>query len=146
MTKKNEVGYSYIFASAHDAPCANCLTQRKQGFVYQDAIPITTALTQYLTSYTDPDGPEASMRTLQSFEPKHVIPFLKENLNWVVTHGESYLLDDPTEIRDSQLEISLWDRIYDLPTVEMRMGLYYPAELHPEITEGKLGGYGYTGA
>ena len=141
MTKKNEVGYSYIFASARDAPCANCITQREQNFIYEDAIPITTALTQYLSSYTDEDGPDPSMRTLQSFEPEHVIPFLKEHLNWVVTDGASTLLDDPTALRNSQLEISVWDRLYDMPTEDMRLGKYHPATLHSEVTEGRLGGY-----
>ena len=141
MTKKNEVGYSYIFASPPSAPCANCTTQRSQGFIYEDAIPLSEALTKYLVSYTDADGPELGMRTLQSFEPEHVVPFLKENLNWVLTNGASGLIDDEERIRASELEISVWDRLYDLPTEEARMGLYHPATLHAQATEGRLGGF-----
>ena len=145
MTKKNEVGYSYVFASQPDAPCANCAIQREEGFLYEDAIPITTALTKYLTSYTKPDGPDAGMRTLQSFEPEHVVPFLKEHLNWVITDGGSGLLDNPTDIRNSKLEVSVWDRLYDLPTPENRLGCYYPAQLHREVTQGQLGGLSTVG-
>ena len=140
MTKKNEVGYSYIFASAQSAPCANCASQRSRGFIYEDAIPLSEALTKYLVSYTDEDGPEPGMRTLQSFEPKHVVPFLKENMNWVLTDGASGLIDDEERIRASQLEIAVWERLYDLPTEEARMGKYHPATLYAEATEGRLGG------
>ncbi len=103
------------------------------------------ALTKYLTSYTDPDdGPELNLRTLQSFEPEHVVPFLKQNLKWAITNTASEVKDDIETIRDSQLEISVWDRIFDLPTPEHRLGLYYPAELHREVTETQPGGLGYS--
>ena len=141
MTKKNEVGYSYIFATPPSAPCANCASQRSQGFIYEDAIPLAAALTKYLASYTDPDGPELEMRTLQSFEPEHVVPFLRENLKWVLTDGASALIDDEERIRASELEITVWERLYDLPTEEARMGKYHPATLHAQATEGRLGGH-----
>ena len=144
FTEKNEVGYSGIFAFDRSAPCANCLQQREDGVMYQDAIPFTMAMTKYLTSFTDADGPETDMRTLQSFEPEYVVPFLKQNMHWVITTTASDLVDDLEMIRDSRLEVSVWDRVFDLPTPEHRMGLYYPVEVHREITETQPGGLGYT--
>ena len=61
FTKKNEVGYSTIFASPWEAPCANCVRQRQEHFIYQDAIPLTMAMTQWLTSYEGTDGPEREL-------------------------------------------------------------------------------------
>jgi len=146
LTKKNEVGYAGIFASRPANPCANCGQQRGDGIVYQDAIPITTQLGRYLTSYTDPDGPDAQMRTLESFESEHVVPFLRKHLRWILTGAASNLLNDAQKIKDSRLEISVWDRIFDLPTAEHLLGVYHLADLHLEVTETRLGGYGYTGA
>ena len=142
--QKNEVDYSSIFASDRSAPCANCLQQREQGAVFQDAIPLTMAMTKYLTSYTDADGPELGLRTLQSFEPEHVVPFLKANMHWVLTSTASDVIDNIDMIKDSQLEVSVWDRIFDLPTPEHRLGLYHPAGLHREVTEAQVGGLGYS--
>ncbi|KAI9845231.1 MAG: hypothetical protein M1837_004986 [Sclerophora amabilis] len=144
FTKKNEVGFSGIFASDRSAPCANCLQQREDGMVYQDAIPLTMAMTKYLTSNTDPDGPDPDRRTLQSFEPEHVVPFLRQHMHWVITTPASDVIDAPEKIRDSQLEISVWDSIFDLPTPDRHLGSYHPANLHQEITETQPGGLGYT--
>ena len=144
FSKKNEVGYSTIFASQWDAPCANCVHQRQEHLIYEDAIPMTMAMTQYLTSYEGADGPTQNMRTLQSLEPEHVRPFLKKHLHWVVTTTSSQVIDNIDMIRNSQLEISVWDRIFDLPTEEYRLGLYHEATLHPDITTDQPGGLGFT--
>ena len=102
------------------------------------------AMTQWLTSYEGTDGPEPEVRTLQSLEPEHVGPFLKENLRWVVTTTSSEVIDNVDMIKNSQLEISVWDRIFDLPTDEHRLGLYHEATLYPTITTRYPGGLGYT--
>ena len=64
FTKKNEVGSSTVFASPWDAPCANYVHKRQEHLTYEDAIPMTMAMTQYLTSYGGADGPSQDMRTL----------------------------------------------------------------------------------
>ncbi len=143
ITKKNEIGFTGVFASTHDAPCANCVEQREQGFIYEDAIPITSSLYDYLISNTSPIGPEMKMRTLESFHPKHVLPFLKQHLHWVVTDTASQLINDEQELAKSKLEILVSSRAYDLPTATSPLGLYHPSEEYPEITAGKVGGYGY---
>ena len=145
ITKKNEVGFTGVFASTRDAPCANCLEQREQGFIYEDAIPVTSSLYEYLVSNTATGGPEMGMRTLESLHPNHVVPFLKKYLCWVVTNTASQLINDDQEIVKSKLEILVSSRAYDLPTSTSPLGLYYPSEEYPEITAGKVGGYGYTG-
>ena len=144
LTKMNEVGFASIFASDSSAPCANCLEQREEGFIYEDAIPLTMALTKYLRSYTDEYGPEPAMRTLESLEPEHVTRFLKEHMAWVITTTSSELIDDVQRIKDSELKVAVWDRIFELPSEEYKLGLYHPAELHQAITETKPGGLGYT--
>lgn len=146
LTKKNEVGFSSVFATTPEAPCANCAKQREDGMTYEDAIPITPSLTAYLRSNTDSevDGPQMSLRTLDSFKPEHVVPFLKANLVWRLTDTASNLLDDQQKLIDSGLEITVSARKFDLPTPDHPLGIYYPARGYREITEDKVGGFGYT--
>ena len=114
--------------------------------IYEDAIPITPSLVNYLISNNaaPEDGPDPSMRTLESLEPKHVVPFLKEHLDWRITDVSSSLKNAEEDLISSGLEITVSDRLYDLPTNEKPLGEYYPSSIHQEITEGKLGGYGYV--
>jgi hypothetical protein len=145
ITKKNEVGFSHIFATSEDSPCANCISQREEGMLYEDVIPISHSLYAYLKSNTDPetDGPPMSLRTLESFEPEHVVPFLKQNLAWRLTDPASNLLDDQQQLVDSKLELTISARDFDLPTTEHPLGVYHPAVEYREVTEDKVGGFGY---
>jgi Tyosinase C-terminal domain len=146
VTKKNEVGFSGIFATSQEAPCSNCIQQREDGIIYEDAIPITPSLFAHLKSNDapEPDGPLMDLRTLESFEPEQVRPFLKANLAWRLTDTASNLLDDQQRLIDSALEITVSARKFDLPTPEHPLGVYHPAESYRDITEDKLGGFGYT--
>lgn len=146
LTKKNQVGFSTVFASSRDTSCTNCAKQRNDGLVYKDVIPITHALYAYLKSNTDPetDGPLMSLRTLESFAPEHVVPFLKKNAAWRLTDMASNLLDDQQQLIDSGLEVSISSRKFDLPTPEHPLGVYHPAQRYPEITSDKLGGFGFV--
>ena len=112
--------------------------------MYQDGTPLTMAMTKYLKSYKDGDGPSLDMRTLESLEPEHVVPFLNQHLDWIITDTASEVKGGIDTMRESRLEISVWDRIFDLPTPEHNLGLYHPATLHPEITQTHPGGLGYT--
>jgi hypothetical protein len=116
--------------------------------MYEDAIPITHALYAYLNSNTDSetDGPLMTLRTLESFEPEHVVPFLKKNLGWKLTDTASNLLDDQQKLIDSALEITISSRTFDLPTPQYPLGVYHPAEEYREITDDKIGGFGYVAA
>ena len=80
ITKKNEVGFSGIFASSANAPCANCIQQREDDMLYEDVIPITSALLAYLTTNKALEGPVDTLRTLETFRPEHVVPFLKAHM------------------------------------------------------------------
>jgi len=146
ITKKNEVGFSSIFASSPDAPCANCVRQREEGFIYEDAIPITTLLYGYLRSNTAVEGPEPELRTLESFHPDQVVPFLKKYLSWRVTDIASNLINEEQRLLASGLEVRVSVRNFDLPTAEAPLGVYYPPEVYQEITQDKVGGFGYTPA
>ena len=48
MARKNEVGFAGIFTSSDDAGCANCEQQRDAGIMYEDVVPITSTLVDYL--------------------------------------------------------------------------------------------------
>lgn len=141
ITKKNEVGFTTVFATASSAPCANCVTQRENDLIYEDAIPITPALFSYLASNpaAEDDGPAMNLRILQSFEPGQVVDFLKKNLAWRVTDMASNSINT-TELAASGLEVSVSVREFDLPSAEKPLGIYYPAVVYEEITRGKIGG------
>lgn len=143
ITKKNEVGFSSIFASSIDAPCANCIQQREDGMLYEDAIPITTALLAYLQSNTGSSGPNPTLRTLESFRPEHVVPFLKANIGWRLTDLASNLITDEQDLLASKLEVTVTARSFELPSAEKPLGEYYPAYAYEEITNDKLGGFGF---
>lgn len=144
MTKKNEVGFTGIFASDSDIGCANCNQQRERGMLYADVIPITPALINYLEAATGGDGtgtlPADDMRTLRNLEPEHVVPFLKRNLRWRILDSASNLKTEQ-DVRDSDLEIAVTDRLFDVPTDSNPLGTYRESTVHPEITQGKVGGY-----
>lgn len=146
ITKKNEVGFSSIFATTKNTPCANCVSQREAGIVYEDVIPISHSLYAYLKSNGAPetDGPLMTLRTLESFEPEHVVPFLKQNMAWRLTDTASTLLDDEVRLVDSKLEITVTSRMFDLPTAEHPLGVYHPSVEYKGVTEDKIGGYGYV--
>ena len=78
-TKKNEVGFTGVFASTYNTPCVNCLEQRGGSFIYKDAIPITPSLSSYLRSNTA-KSPKKEIRTLESFRPEHIMLFLKRHM------------------------------------------------------------------
>jgi hypothetical protein len=144
-TDRSEIGFSAIFASPTGAPCAGCAEQREAGLVYEDAIPITHSLFPYLRSNNSPGGPPQERRTLDSFRPEHVIPFLKDRLEWRITDTASNLLaEDEAALLESGLEVTVSVRDFELPTQERPMGIYRPAVVYKEITEEKVGGYGYT--
>jgi hypothetical protein len=147
LTKKNEVGYTGVFASSRNAPCVNCVQQREDGLVYEDAIPITPVLINYLTSSNVPesDGPKLDLRILQDYSEEQVVPFLKKNLRWRLTDAGSRIIDQG-QWADGGLEIRVSSRKYQLPTPEYPLGIYYPPTPHPEITADVPGGYGYSGA
>lgn len=146
LTKKNEIGFTGIFASPWDAPCANCEKQRAEGAMYQDAIPITHALYDFLRTnagqWEDGDGPDQELRVLDSFRPEHVVPFLKEHLQWRVVDAASGLIEDEQALRGSKLEVVIFRRDYELPSENRLLGVYFPATGYPEITRGKVGGAG----
>jgi len=146
FTKKNEVGYTGVFATAWEAPCANCVEQREEGLVYEDAIPITPVLTDYLASNNVPeaDGPKLELRTLEGFSEERVVPFLKKNLRWRVTDTSSRPIEEG-RWGDAGLEIRVSSRKFTLPTPEYPLGIYHPITPYPSITENLVGGYGYSG-
>ncbi|CAG8980482.1 hypothetical protein HYALB_00013118, partial [Hymenoscyphus albidus] len=137
ITKKNEVGFSHIFATSTDSPCANCTTQRADGLLYEDVIPISHSLKHYLRSNTAAaaDGPIPQLRVLDNYEPENVVPFLAKNLQWRITDTAGNLLGDEQKMRESGLVVAVSCRLFDLPTPEMPLGVYHPAKDYAEITE-----------
>ena len=102
------------------------------------------ALTKYLHSYTIDDGSDRAMRTFGNLEPEQVVPFRRANVAWVITMTSSQVMDDVQRMRNSALQVAVWDRIFNLPSPEHKLGVYYPAEVHQAATETQPGGMGYT--
>ena len=65
------------------------------------------ALTKYLRSYTDDDGPDRAMRILECLVPEHVVPFLRANIAWVITTTSSQVIDDVQRIKNSALQVAV---------------------------------------
>jgi hypothetical protein len=146
MTKKNEAGFTGVFASPPDAieGCANCTAQREQDIVVDDVIPLTTILYDYLEAAP---GSETLIRdgdhkTIPDLSPDSVVPFLKEQLRWRIIDLDATLLANQEQ--QAGLEITVSSRPFTSPTAENLMGVYGPETVHIEITNEKPGGFGYT--
>ncbi|KAI9804942.1 MAG: hypothetical protein M1833_006245 [Piccolia ochrophora] len=139
MTAPNQVGFTTVFANNDEAHCANCQTQRDQKLLYADVVPLTTALVAYLKSNEAEQGPPQENRVLESLEPEHVVPFLKERLEWRVVDAAS-VPQSTRAVADAGLRIMVTDRLYNLPSEEHPLGEYEESRRHPECTNEKLGG------
>ncbi len=145
MVRGNEVGFSGIFTTTAEAVCANCDEQRARNFMYEDVVPITSTLVDYLE-----DNPiskdliqEGTIKTIPNLEPANVEPFLKEHLKWRIVDTASNLMNSEQQIKDSGLEVKVVSRMFETPNDENKLGVYSDPVLHQEITETKAGGYGY---
>ena len=146
MVRKNEVGFSGIFTSRNDAECANCEQQRDAGLMYEDVVPITSTLVDYLDANPKSKDliQEGEIKTIRDLEPDQVRPFLKEHLQWRIVDLHSNLIDDEQRIRDSGLEVKVMSRMFETPNDENKLGVYSDPVLYQDITELKQGGYGYA--
>ena len=141
----NQVGFSGIFASADRSNCASCAIQRDEDFLYEDVVPLTSKLLDYLTSETSAGDliRDGEKKTIDSLDPEEVIPFLKEHLQWRVTDTASNLLGEGGlgGDADAGLQIKVADRLFELPSGQNLLGRYGTSTVHPEITQGKPGGF-----
>ena len=145
MTRRNEVGFSGVFTSNVAAECANCDAQRAADIMYEDVIPITSTLVDYLKGNLKSDGliRAGDLKTIPDLKPESVVPFLKEHLQWRVVDPESNLIDGVQQIKDSGLEVKVVQRMFETPNDANKLGVYSDPVLYQEITEGKLGGFGF---
>lgn len=146
MTKKNEVGFAGIFARGREEMegCANCAQQLADDIVVEDAIPLTTMLYDYLES-NQRDVPliqSAEYQTIRDLTPDSVVPFLGKQLQWRMIDLTARLLAGQEQ--RAGLEITISSRSYTPPTADNIMGVYGPETVHPEITSGTPGGFGYV--
>ncbi|KAK3112691.1 hypothetical protein LTR53_010772 [Teratosphaeriaceae sp. CCFEE 6253] len=136
MTRMNEVGFSGVFASPKGSACTNC--KNNAAMVYEDTVPLTSKLTEYLSASPGavaflPDG-----RTLQSLEVNDVVPFLKDNLSWKLVDTAGALLRG---VEHSGLEVKVTDRLFTPPSAADPLGVHELSQVHAEITAGKVGGF-----
>jgi hypothetical protein len=145
MTKKNKAGFTGVFSRPLDdvSGCANCVKQREQDIIIEDTIPLTSFLYSFLTASKDSETliPQAQKKTIDNLTPDEVVPFLKENLQWRMTDLGANLLEGEQQ---AGLEILVTHRTLLAPDPEHLLGQYGPIEPHPEITNGKPGGWGYV--
>src|SRR5271156_3806054 len=73
------VGIDGIFATRNIGNCDNCRNQQELGLIDSDVISLTTVLIAYWKTKEAHCG-----MTLESLDPRHVIPFLRYNLHWRV--------------------------------------------------------------
>ena len=146
MTKKNEVSFTTVFAAPSETSgdCATCEKNRRNDISVEDAIPLTTQLSDYLDSNPISAGliAQGNLLTIPSLAPEHVVPFLKEHLQWRMTDLGAGLLVGQEQ--QALLEVAVSSRTFTLPTSEQPMGVYGPRTLYPEITSDKAGGYGHV--
>lgn len=144
ITKKNEVGFTGVFASSKESQCASCKTARDQDVICEDVVPLTTQLTDYLAS--NPRSQDliavGNIRTLQSLEPEHVVPFLREHLQWRITDTKSRLLVGQEQ--QAGLKVIITNRTFQPPNEEHLLGVYGSSTAYPAITQDKAGGYGHV--
>lgn len=146
MVRKNEVGFSGIFASPLEAGCANCDQQRASNFIYEDVVPITSTLIDYLQANPKSKGliREGEIKTIESLGHESVVPFLREHLQWRIADTSANLISDEHRIKDPELEVKVTSRMFETPNDENKLGVYSDPVLHREITDTRPGGYGYV--
>ena len=144
MTKKNEAGFTGIFASPADSGCASCARNQEEDILVEDVVPLTTILYDYLDA-SPGSGTlirDGEITTIPNLEPESVVPFLTENLQWrMIDLGSNLLVGQEQQ---AQLDIQVTSRQFLPPTQENLMGAYGPYTQHLEITRTKPGGAGYT--
>ena len=144
MTKKNEAGFTGIFASPADSGCASCERNREEDILVEDIVPLTTFLYDYLDASPGSDSliPDGQIKTIANLEPESVVPFLTENLQWrMIDLGSTLLVGQEQQ---AKLEVKVTSRQFWPPTQENLMGAYGPYTEHPEITRTKRGGAGFN--
>lgn len=147
MTKKNEAGFTGVFATPDElmGGCSSCRDARDADVIYEDVIPLTTILYDYLDARPGNDDfipASAQHRTIPNLEVVNVVPFLEENLNWRIIDLASNLISGQEQ--QAKLEILVTSRAYTPPTEANIMGVYGPYQEHLSITNTKPGGAGYT--
>lgn len=146
MTKKNEAGFTGVFANDAEniEHCANCASQRDEDIMVNDVVPLTTIMYDYLDAK---DGSESlirdgEMKTIPNLTPESVEPFLKEHLQWRIIDLGTNLLSGQEQ--QAGLEITVSSRQFTPPTANNLMGVYGPETVYPNITNTKAGGFGYV--
>lgn len=138
FTAPNQVGFSTVFAYRPDAECDNC--RFNADMIYEDSVPLTIALPQYLASNSTPsDWPPQELRVLQNLEEDQVVPFLTKHIEWRIVDMTGGV-KSAEEVRDSGLQLMISSSRFDFPTEETPLGKYYKPTLYPTITQGKDGG------
>lgn len=147
MTKKNEVGFMGVFSrsTADLEHCDNCQRSQQADLMCSDVVPLTSYLQDYLE--TNPRAHElievGQIKTLPDLEAEHVIPFLKEHLQWRMTDLGSQNRNGDEQ--QAGLCVAVSKRTYTMPTEANPAGVYGPETMEglQVITEGKPGGRGY---
>lgn len=144
MTKRNEVGFTGVFASSLDSGCANCAKNQEDDIHVEDVVPLTTFLYDYLEANEGSEDliRDGNLKTIPNLEPDVVVPFLQEHLQWrIIDLGSNLLVGQEQQ---AKLEITVTSRQFLPPSEGNLMGVYGPYTEYPIITNTKPGGYGYN--
>ena len=112
--------------------------------VYEDVIPLTTMLYDYLESTNGSSNliSQGQHRTISDLTPAAVVPFLTEQLHWRMVDLGSTPLDNRE--REAGLEITVTSREFVPPGNDNLLGSYGSLTPYIDITRGKAGGYGHV--
>ncbi|KAF2116017.1 common central domain of tyrosinase-domain-containing protein [Lophiotrema nucula] len=146
FTKKNEVGFTGIFAApqATSTECQSCQKNRADDIVIESVVPLTSYLTDYLDSNLKSAGliTEGQHRSVASLEPNDVVPFLKEQIQWRILDLASSLIVGREQ--EAHLEVAITHRTFTPPDANNLLGGYGEPTEYPDITTDKAGGLGYV--
>ncbi|KJX99848.1 hypothetical protein TI39_contig350g00006 [Zymoseptoria brevis] len=121
--------------------CPNCAVQTATQQDYNDFVPLTKMLMDYVRSQErQPAREEDGGLVLRSLQAEDVVPFLKRNLHWRVMGTQG-----PVEREDtSGLRVNVTSQWMKLPDKMSDMPVWGKEEVHVEITDSRPSGVSFA--
>ncbi|MCJ1404979.1 hypothetical protein MMC11_008205 [Xylographa trunciseda] len=132
FSDRNLVGSAFNFANSNAESCPNCRVQASRSLLLVDAIHLTHALLNYVTS-----GQLVNSLRLESLEPEAVVPFLTRNLHWRILDGFG---QERQREEIAGLKVLVRERQVSLPLLEGDAVEYEDYSAWIDITHGRPGG------
>lgn len=93
QTQVGEI-YNFVDPVEFDKPnCENCARQARAHLKITGQVPLTNALLTRFKQRIPHETDSGEKMTLQSMEPEHVVPFLREQFHWRVNDNKGHMVD-----------------------------------------------------